>query len=497
MTAKQRKSPVYTKPRKKRTTIVLPEAGEVKRNGPKGTNRVYWGWQEYRAIAPTVIAHLRANGRIGLTSAVLQAQQVLPIEMHRDRTSICACCAPSCKLGIVKVMEHIAGEPLLPTLQLVRKPDANPPPVSLSRETMAQLIQAVFLRVNDQTAMTALLVNATGHATLNSTPPEKWPALHAALEQELRDRRAAAASNVTALPTAGLPVSPSPVPRPAAVLPAPAPAVSAELAALLAAPVSVFLPMLRSSLQELVLSAIREPIERAVAQAVAKHEPKVPDLQALLQTLLAHERREFLQLARDSIAEVLGGPAPGTAAAVSAPQSQEQAPKPQEQAQEAAKAQAQVHVALEHVEPSAKPAKDVPHTLEDQLAHAAKVGAIPAAVRKCVVAVGLHPTTQAECERFYGHAFRFVFLRPDAFNAQRDLPASADVVLLYKKRLSEELLKATRRYNLPVRNVHNSSRAVLDVLSELFDDAPVPHEVSHEGPLQHLARTQSGSVLHS
>ena len=108
--------------------------------------------------------------------------------------------------------------------------------------------------------------------------------------------------------------------------------------------------------------------------------------------------------------------------------------------------------------------------MQSQLSAAASALGIPVAKRPSILLVGLHPKKQQEVERALGLAFRFIFLRPDAFKSSNDIPASTDALLLCRKTLNGELAAAVRRYAIPVEHVANDCGSVHEVLRALFND---------------------------
>jgi len=235
-------------------------------------------------------------------------------------------------------------------------------------------------------------------------------------------------------------IAPTPAPAPIAAAAAP---YDPALAAFMATPIGALLPGLKTFMLQAVRDALA-PHHAAIAEVV-----------------------------RTAVIEVIGGPAPeATTAPLPAPAPEVEAiPAPASKAAPEADVAPAVDVTpqLEQIAALMPPA---PHDMESQLALAAKALGLPASKRESVVVVGLHPSVEQEVERFYGRAFRFIFKRPDAFNACGDLPASTDAILLCRKKyLPAELLSATRRYNIPTSHIQNNSGAVLGALREMFPES--------------------------
>lgn len=105
--------------------------------------------------------------------------------------------------------------------------------------------------------------------------------------------------------------------------------------------------------------------------------------------------------------------------------------------------------------------------LADQLEVAAQKLGMDHVARQTYVICGMHPRVADRLQHAYGHAYRFVFLRPDALERAADIPASADGLLLHRKRLNSELSGIVNRYNLPVRHIANDVGSAMQAIQQL------------------------------
>lgn len=91
----------------------VPDEGEIVAL-PSGLHRVRWGWTQWRALQPVMLAHARQFGRLGLSRAICDAQAgLLPPDMQRTGKALSvACQASKTDPDVVAVIEYLAGEKL-------------------------------------------------------------------------------------------------------------------------------------------------------------------------------------------------------------------------------------------------------------------------------------------------------------------------------------------------------------------------------------------------
>jgi len=255
------------------------------------------------------------------------------------------------------------------------------------------------------------------------------------------DKKRGAAGRATALQHAAQAPAAAPVPAPRFD---PPPTASAS-DTMMQLPIAAFVPV------------AREIVGAGVAHFLASALQPILDRHALI---MGQQLREAIVAAAREL-----GPQPITRRTRKSKQSAEPEPP-------AATIEATVQPAVPAFEPPAQ----VPHTMEDQVAQVAKALGIDTtqAKRESVLVVGLHHAVEQEVRKFYGHAFHFTFKNPDDFRGANDIPASTDAILVARKRrLPEDVVKATRRYNIPMTPISNSSNAVFDALRNAFPGAPV------------------------
>lgn len=92
---------------------------------------VRWGWRQWSLLTPRLHKHIKANGRNGLTAALVKAQQaVLPKELHRPPTALSVAASPTSGTDIVALVNFVAAMQQTSALH-VPAAEPAPPPLKL------------------------------------------------------------------------------------------------------------------------------------------------------------------------------------------------------------------------------------------------------------------------------------------------------------------------------------------------------------------------------